>query len=594
MALFQKLDPAGASLFEGEASFGVLMDAARDTALYADNFNAAEHAREEAFDEAIASIEAATGVKLKNPQVLKPATLWTPMDVFQPFVDKVTGYEDPFDTWEKRIDELSDQFPDHAEVLDRARLSAIEDAAKSRTREVSDTQARLAATRDDWGATGAALAGGFAGALRDPMTLATLPFGLPGAGGRTVAGKILSTAWREAVVSGATEAAMQPKVQGWREEAGLPHGFAEAAANVAGATVLGGALGGGLRGAIELPGAVRRRFGAEMPDGAKVPRPEKIANDLADLRDDLKPATRAAVDVMEQDRAVQASIRSEFGDSFGAEMARAMEAAESFADSVGKPQQATFKPSPSPRRTVRRPQSLTEFLAQRGIMDEGGELSAFDLDKLVLPGSGRLVRKEGGLPLDRAREMAAEAGYIHGFGSREDAVASSTVADLIDALHEEQGGKRIFAMGDEIDAEQWRVEGEAIEQHHAREQVRREIFEASNGVLTENEAVRALRLVDGGMDVDEAVERVILYDDTSALETGLETASDPFEPGGAEFEAQLMALEGQYDPADVISDVMLVDEEGRIVAGVRSLEDALGDADRGLDLSRLVEACKLS
>ena len=322
----------------------------------------------------------------------------------------------------------------------------------------------------------------------------------------------------------------------------------------------------------------------------RLPSPEKIADDLADVRADLPPATRAAVDVIEQDRAARASIRSEFGDSFGAEMARAMEAAEGFAETAGRPQQATFKPSPAPRRSVRRPQSLTEFLAQRGIMDEGGELSAFDLDKLVVPGSGRLVRKEGGLPLDRAREMAAEAGYIHGFGSREDAVANSTVADLIDALHEEQGGKRIFAMGDEIDAEQWRVEGEAIEQHHAREQVRRDIFEASNGVLSEDETARALRLVDGGMDVDEAVERVILYDDTSALEA----SSDPFEPGGAEFEAQLTALEGQYDPADLISDLMLVDEEGRVLAGARSLEDALFEADRGFDLSHLVEACKLS
>jgi len=580
MSLFRKVEPADARIWDGEASFSQIMDASRDTALYVDNYNSEEYAREEAFEDAISKVKRLTGIDLKNPQIEK-----------DPLIQEIEGLEDPFETWEKRIDELSEQFPDKAPLLGELRLSSIEEAARAKAKTASDAHTSLSSTQPGSYGFLASVAGGFSGALQDPATIASIPLGLPGSGGRTIASRILSTTWREAVVSGATEAAVQPKVQNWRKKAGLPNGLEEAAKSVAGATVLGGLLGGGIRGAVELPGVIRRgraeRAASELPDP---PSPETIAGDLSDVRDELKPATRAAVDILEQENAVNASIKSEFGDEFGADMARVMEEADLLAETAGLPVQPKYKPEPTPRRTTRRPQSLSEFLAREGLVDEGGELAALDLDKLSIPGSGRLVRKEGGLPLGRAREMAAEAGYIHGFGSREDAVANSRVDDLVSALREEQAGRRIFAMGDDEQARIWREEGEAIEQHHTREQVRKEIFEASNGVLSADESARALRLVDGGMDVDEAVERVVLYGDTSALEV----TADPFEPGSAEFDTQLDALESQFDPEEFIADLLGVDEDGAVIVGERSLGDALSDADRGFDLSQLVEACRLS
>ncbi|MBO6930732.1 MAG: hypothetical protein JJ856_14250 [Roseibium sp.] len=578
MSFFRTVDPAEPAVFEGEAGFSAIAEASRDVMLYADNFNARAHGQSEGFERAIEAIRDETGIELRNPH-LDPQSHW---------INRMPRDEDPFKVWDRRIEEIIEQHPDKAEIFRPFMMEGITDYAKGRARETSDRYEGLAATRDDWTGFGAGIYGGFKGALRDPATLATLPFGLGAGGARTLAGKVLSTAWREALVTGTTEAAIQPFVQKWRAEAGLPAGLEEAARNVGLATALGGVIGAGVRGAVELPGTIRRQLSRRPDPRLQAPGPEKIVDDLNPVRDDLSPATRAAVDVVDQERAVSSSIRSEFGDDFGADLVQAMEGAERFTDLIDQPLPDRFVPQGAPRRTVTRPPSLTEFLAKGGLKDEGGELAAMDLDKLAIPGSGRLVRKEGGVPLDRAREAAAEAGYIHGYGGREAAMANSTVDDLLAALREEQAGNRVYALGDDTQALRWREEGEAIEAHQAREVARREIYEISGGRLTPDESARAMRLVDGGMDPDEAVERVFLYEDTSPLEGRIE----PFEPDSTEYSAQVDGLENQIDLDAEIVDLLSVDDKGRIIANGRTVGEALEEADRGLFLSEIVEACR--
>lgn len=76
--------------------------------------------------------------------------------------------------------------------------------------------------------------------------------------------------------------------------------------------------------------------------------------------------------------------------------------------------------------------SLLAFLAgQGGLQDQGGELMARDATKLR-PG---LVRKQG-LALDRARELAAEAGYIP---------ADTDLAPLLDAIDAELRGSPVYS-----------------------------------------------------------------------------------------------------------------------------------------------------
>ncbi|HEY9146835.1 MAG TPA: hypothetical protein VIN36_09140 [Thiobacillus sp.] len=61
-------------------------------------------------------------------------------------------------------------------------------------------------------------------------------------------------------------------------------------------------------------------------------------------------------------------------------------------------------------QAVRGP-SLLEFLRERGVQDEGGELSARDIDADRKPFQRRLAREDG-VSLDHAAELAAERGYI--------------------------------------------------------------------------------------------------------------------------------------------------------------------------------------
>ena len=76
-----------------------------------------------------------------------------------------------------------------------------------------------------------------------------------------------------------------------------------------------------------------------------------------------------------------------------------------------------------------RPQSLIGFLrAAGGLRDSGGELAARDLNR-QFPG---LMNNKSGMSLDRAREMAAEAGYLG--ANTEEAVAETLVNDLLEAI----------------------------------------------------------------------------------------------------------------------------------------------------------------
>lgn len=92
-----------------------------------------------------------------------------------------------------------------------------------------------------------ALAGGAAGAVTDPVNLGVM------VATKSPSGSILRAAAYEGAVGAATEAALQPGVQRFRDDLGLESGFVQGAQNVAFAGAGGAVLGGGAR-ALELGG----------------------------------------------------------------------------------------------------------------------------------------------------------------------------------------------------------------------------------------------------------------------------------------------------------------------------------------------------
>lgn len=150
-----------------------------------------------------------------------------------------------------------------------------------------------------------------------------------------------------------------------------------------------------------------------------------------------------------------------------------------------QPAMPTGKPPSAP--------SLFTFLTRHGgVLDEGGELKANDIHRQRIG----LVRRNGGMSLDTARERAIEHGYL-----RPDA----DISDLLDAMVEESHGRKVFPDG--------RLAGNgtdtaALEEHH-REQAADDADAAARAAditLTPEEHAYATEAILSGLHPDAAME----------------------------------------------------------------------------------------
>ncbi|MDC7784786.1 hypothetical protein PQJ75_00775 [Rhodoplanes sp. TEM] len=95
----------------------------------------------------------------------------------------------------------------------------------------------------------------------------------------------------------------------------------------------------------------------------------------------------------------------------------------------------------------RRPVSLFQFLAGRGGLRPDGDIR-YILDGIPLvPGRGALIRSSG-MTLDRAREAAAEAGYLRD-PAWDRGVSRSSINELLAAIHDEAHGRKRYPIGEE-------------------------------------------------------------------------------------------------------------------------------------------------
>lgn len=206
---------------------------------------------ERAYDEASDTIRAATMQQLANPvrSPVGPSTMQAP---------GVDGGEDPHLAWDRQVGELRQRFPDKAPFFKTS--DEIVAAAARMRREAEEHSADIEARRpgffSDPRATGAMLAGSFAGMLRDPgQAIEVAATGWIGFG-KT----LLWNAVGNAAVNATSDALSQPLIQSWRKEAGLDYGLGHAASSVAMSAIFGGALDAGVRGAARGLGAGRARL----------------------------------------------------------------------------------------------------------------------------------------------------------------------------------------------------------------------------------------------------------------------------------------------------------------------------------------------
>lgn len=600
----------------GEATVGDVFSAAYDQMRLIDNTNAEGAALEEARARRIDEIFAETGVKIANPDL-------APQYRIGPRGQRIVRTRADIDfEWRQALEDVATAHPDKAEMV----LRPLDPGAIAR--EADERLSRLAGSRGSVSSLGAQLAGSAAGMLRDPLQVGTLMIGGGPGAGRTIASRILSTAAREAFVNGAVEAALQPQVQAWREKAGLDHGLDQAIRNVGFAAGFGGALGAAGQGIAEGIGRLAGRSldaaGAQAAIEPQV-KPEiraAMAGDVAaaratlpEIREALPAAARGALDHAEiLDHAEVNRPRAaapERNDELVSEAHRSIDEARHPAFQPDEAQIARIvdgmlgpEPPPAPGR-----QSLVEFLATRGVLDDSGELASIGAGDLTR-NRARRGRPDRRLPLDMAREAAEEAGYIGKAGE----VQTTSVRDLLDAIDTELRGQKIFAREDP-DAEAGRAAYEAVAAERRRaEDTIAELQSYAGPAVDDAIIARAAKLaLSENIDPFDALESVFIrMDDEAASPSPLATRSGEVPPGWSDAELEAASAGrgdppgnqgGLDDPADFPDDdagfsredldefgeTAIPGDDGELVP----LASMLADVARIEDAAKMIERCRL-
>lgn len=649
--------PANVTWARGEADLATIFETTRQAMVLADNTNSQWVATEEAYDRRIERIRAATGRTLENP-FRAAENERRRLDTEQPpaiGTDTRARYRAIVDSAVARFDQEANAAAE-ASGAPRQALGIDTDImtqAGAVAREADTAAATAMDSRDGWLRWGAMLAGGMAGAVHDPLQIATLfAGGGPGAA-RTVAGKILTVAAKEALINGAAEAALQPQVQAWREKAGLPSGFDEAMRNVLFAAGLGAVFGAGMEG---ISAGVRRlrSQATDMATAEAVTQnpalapllndPQVAASSLPEIRDALPPEARGALDAMQLEQLtgpLPAHLRPDTHDAALAAAHRLIdsppdaalpplrvdtEQTSRVADLVmgGTPEQLFGAPQPAaaPARPARRVQTadgrliarptgpaeqpgLADFIIARGGMtDPTGEARAMDAQTVSRRFQGRLL-KDGGAKPDDMRKAAAEAGYFdHLYGTPDQAVARSTMQDFWDALDADLRGQGTLA-GNDVRASDMLVAAEA--DRAGLEGLIADLQRMGGPGLDDATLARAVELTaSDGMDPADALERAVMELPEPELRPA--RTGDPL-PGwdddsliaASEHRAAVIEPDGLDDPKpdttraepdpdfEELADIAVVDDAGVM----RSYADEIAALDRELDVADLIELCKV-
>lgn len=235
-----------------------LAGAAYNQALFVDNMNGREQALRRAADQRIEDVERVTGIRLDNP--MRRGYFGEAMQ--RGSQQSLRGEGGPaLSVQERALQIFHERLAEAAEKAGDRRSELSEPLIETARRIAQEADSNLN-DRMDQAPLNVGLSGAIAGAVpamfNDPFQVMTMPIGPSTAAGRTVTARILDSVWKNAGVSAAVTALMQPDVQGWRSDAGLENGLAQAATNTAIAAAFGGILGGAFRGVGEAFAPVAR------------------------------------------------------------------------------------------------------------------------------------------------------------------------------------------------------------------------------------------------------------------------------------------------------------------------------------------------
>jgi len=444
------ISPQPLTVAHGASGFMDVAGAAFRSAQYVENFNAESAVVEDAYDARIDQVRKATGVTLENPARthVSQGHAW------------VLDAEAP-KRFSAALQDLARQHPD--KLRDIRPYVPIEADAMEMAR-TADRKLGAAWGSNAGGLTGwaAMLGGGMTGGLRDPLQAGSLLLGAGPGTARTMSLRILQTAAKEAIINGAFEAAIQPKVQAWRKELGLDNGFDQALRNTLMAAGFAGVLGGAGQSLGEVAG---RLLGGVPPASKAADALAGKPDAFAPVADALAPEARGALAAAQTDAAL-AAARPHGVDiaTHDQRLAAALRSAEDEGPIVTidltRPQQTQSLTS--------RPMNVMEFIAaQGGLRDDAGELAARGIDaQSSMTRFGPAWRRKGeatgpdmfggqgglkgaGLSPDHMRERLVEAGFLDDAAHAGDGPATTSVADVYDLIDRHLSGETVVSRADQ-------------------------------------------------------------------------------------------------------------------------------------------------
>lgn len=593
----------------GEAPLSSIFTAARDAGVLANNQNSAIEALTRAYDERIKAIEDATGERLVNPMRTISAetdTTYTQLTAGSTVFERDLApamAEKRASEFQRRLQEIGQRYPDKAQIIGADR--PVERDAEALARHSEERLANAIASRDGIGKWAALFAGSAVGAAYDPMQVGTWIFGGGPGAARTVAGRVLTTFATEAVTNAFSEAIVQPEIQAWRKQAGLPNGMDEALNNVAYAGILGGVLGAGVHGAGEGISKIFGKLDVESIARAETSSPDlraaildgdarAAARLLQPLGGKLPPEARGAIASIELDQAINdakpvAATVSHHEEAVSAAIHSAQSNTPFHPDPdpvqvkriVDQLVPETVVPASAPAKASGE-MPLDQFLMRKGgVQDYKGELKALGLEKRSERFIGKLVR-ENGRPLDDARLIAAEAGYFdHLYGTPEAAAEKSTVSDLLDAL--DSGARQQPTIRETVDDS--RIYAEALVHDLAR---------MAGPAVDDHLILQAAHLANAeGLPPAEALDRVLIADD-EARAVNQSPAYSPEEHIGGLDDPMGFPPE---DYGNVQQELAAIDPDFEIPffddEKVMTASDLAQDLERRDNLVSVVKACKI-
>lgn len=263
-----------------------VFDAAWNQTTYVDTLQAREAALQESFEQLRGSIKGASGIDLPSPwrggyreEALRDLSARFGPDMRREVErNPALVLNAQISAFNRAVDDLSRSDPRVADAAARARIDHSADMIMRRADEALKLELN---DRPLLPGLAAAFAGSIVPAMKDPINAAGLFLGAGPSAAKTVVGRVLEIAAREAGINAGITALQQPFVQSGRQEAGLEAGLGEAAKNVALAAAIGGTVGGGVAGVRELNAAIKAgRVPADPVDAAALRGAD--ASDAAD------------------------------------------------------------------------------------------------------------------------------------------------------------------------------------------------------------------------------------------------------------------------------------------------------------------------